>query len=527
MQSILAAILGLLVAAIYADDNGSISTSAQSDSPPDWANNNALQLNLSSDPIQYTVVPVLPNAGTNGTNSSGIQTININGVMIATDVSNFNKITSPNDVAYISCDGSSNTFISTNELLNDVVNANPKAIVLYSLAATWCSLDFTNPPAFSNIFSMADSGEAQGVLNSLNGTANGRVVNVSITGNASSTDSGNSGGGTSNSTVAMSILYTITALITLLFLVIIATGAVRAHRYPERYGPRRALGGRPRQSRAKGLARAVLETLPIVKFNNNQEPIKPDPDLELDAATTDGRDARTQRSSSILTQEVPQHEVATATPATAAAAASDSKTGDAAPAVEAHGAVEANPPPVASPPPVVNVGCSICTEDFTEGEDMRVLPCNHTFHPNCIDPWLINVSGTCPLCRLDLRPEAETHEGDIGMATALNRGPGDRTSTLPPPLALEGEDGEGGHPHHRHRISRFFDVNRLRQATAEEQIEALRQMRSTRQTDAEAHEAGATHDTERERGQRAHLTAKLKEKFRIRTRARSPEREQD
>ncbi|KAL7963611.1 hypothetical protein V8C34DRAFT_3389 [Trichoderma compactum] len=521
MQSVLAAVLGLLVTAIYADDSGTISTSAQSDSPPDWANNNALQLNLSSDPIQYTVVPVLPNAGTNGSSNSGIQTIDINGVMIATDVSNFNKITSPNDVAYISCDGSSNTFISTNELLNDVVNANPKAIVLYSLAATWCSLDFANPPAFSNIFSMADSGEAQGVLDSLNGTANGRVVNVSITGNSSSTDSNDSGGGTSNSTVAMSILYTITALITLLFLVIIATGAVRAHRYPERYGPRRALGGRPRQSRAKGLARAVLETLPIVKFNNNQEPIKPDPDLELDAATTDGRDARTQRSSSILTQEAAHHEVATATPATAAAAAGDSKAGDAAPAVEAHGAVEANPPPV------VNVGCSICTEDFTEGEDMRVLPCNHTFHPNCIDPWLINVSGTCPLCRLDLRPEAESNEGDIGPAIGLNRGPGDRSSTLPPPLVLEGEEGEGGHAHHRHRISRFFDVNRLRQATAEEQIEALRQMRSTRQTDAETHEAGATQDAERERGQRAHLTAKLKEKFRIRTRARSPEREQD
>ncbi|UKZ80449.1 hypothetical protein TrVFT333_008210 [Trichoderma virens FT-333] len=158
---------------------------------------------------------------------------------------------------------------------------------------------------------------------------------------------------------------------------------------------------------------------------------------------------------------------------------------------------------------------------------MRVLPCNHTFHPNCIDPWLINVSGTCPLCRLDLRPEAETHEGDIGLATALNRGPGDRNSTLPPPLALEGEDGEGSHAHHRHRISRFFDVNRLRQATAEEQIEALRQMRSTRHNDTEAPEAGAVHDAERERGQRAHLTAKLKEKFRIRTRARSPDRRQD
>lgn len=309
--------------------------------------------------------------------------------MIATDVSNFNKITSPNDVAYLSCDApSSDTFISTNQMLNDIISANPKAIVLYSLAGTWCSLDFATPPTFSNILSMADSGEAQGVLNSLNGTANGRVVDVSITGNATGVADGNPGGGGSNSTVAMSILYTITALITLLFLVIITTGAVRAHRYPERYGPRRALGGRPRQSRAKGLARAVLETLPIVKFNN-QESTKPDPELELETATTDGRDARTQRSSSILTEDA-QPEATTAasaaSAATAATAATGGKeTGDAAPAAEA------------SPVPVENVGCSICTEDFKEGEDMRVLPCNHKFHPNCIDPWLVNVSGTCPL----------------------------------------------------------------------------------------------------------------------------------
>merc|ERR1711939_833497 len=43
-------------------------------------------------------------------------------------------------------------------------------------------------------------------------------------------------------------------------------------------------------------------------------------------------------------------------------------------------------------------GCSICTEDFERGQDVRVLPCQHSFHPACIDPWLLNVSGTCPLC---------------------------------------------------------------------------------------------------------------------------------
>jgi hypothetical protein len=311
--------------------------------------------------------------------------MNIDGTMIATDVSNFNKVTKPNDVAYLSCDDpSSSTFISTNQMLNDLISANPKAIVLYSLAGTWCNLNFATPPAFSNILSMADSGEAQNVLSFLNGTANGRVVDVSITGNSSAGDpNGNpTGGGSGNSSVAMSILYTITGLITLLFLVIIATGAIRAHRYPERYGPRRALGGRPRQSRAKGLARAVLETLPIVKFNN-QDSAKPDPELELDTATTDGRDARTQKSASILTEDA-RHEATTA-------ATGGSETKDAVPVAESHGAAEP------SPSAVGNVGCSICTEDFKEGEDMRVLPCNHQFHPNCIDPWLINVSGTCPL----------------------------------------------------------------------------------------------------------------------------------
>ena len=41
--------------------------------------------------------------------------------------------------------------------------------------------------------------------------------------------------------------------------------------------------------------------------------------------------------------------------------------------------------------------CSICTEDFGENDDIRVLPCSHIYHRYCIDPWLLGFGGTCPL----------------------------------------------------------------------------------------------------------------------------------
>ena len=43
--------------------------------------------------------------------------------------------------------------------------------------------------------------------------------------------------------------------------------------------------------------------------------------------------------------------------------------------------------------------CAICVDDFRENDMTRVLPCNHFFHPDCIDPWLISHSSMCPLCK--------------------------------------------------------------------------------------------------------------------------------
>ncbi|KFZ17405.1 hypothetical protein V502_04609 [Pseudogymnoascus sp. VKM F-4520 (FW-2644)] len=41
--------------------------------------------------------------------------------------------------------------------------------------------------------------------------------------------------------------------------------------------------------------------------------------------------------------------------------------------------------------------CSVCTEDFAEYENVRILPCGHIYHQRCIDPWLLDFGSTCPL----------------------------------------------------------------------------------------------------------------------------------
>lgn len=41
--------------------------------------------------------------------------------------------------------------------------------------------------------------------------------------------------------------------------------------------------------------------------------------------------------------------------------------------------------------------CSICMEVYSESQCIKTLPCQHTFHTNCIDTWLSSASLNCPL----------------------------------------------------------------------------------------------------------------------------------
>ena len=45
--------------------------------------------------------------------------------------------------------------------------------------------------------------------------------------------------------------------------------------------------------------------------------------------------------------------------------------------------------------------CSICLEEFKEGDKIKKLNCNHVYHEECLIPWL-NKNDYCPMCRQNI-----------------------------------------------------------------------------------------------------------------------------
>lgn len=43
--------------------------------------------------------------------------------------------------------------------------------------------------------------------------------------------------------------------------------------------------------------------------------------------------------------------------------------------------------------------CVVCLDGFHNSNmKLRKLPCEHVFHKSCIDEWIFNNSGKCPIC---------------------------------------------------------------------------------------------------------------------------------
>jgi hypothetical protein len=408
----------------------------------------------------------------------------IEGNLYLTNDSSVSNI-SDGEIAYISCNPTDySDFLGAQGVFDQAYgqgNANISGVILYSTVTDYCDFedDMSAMSGFP-VLSMTNKTDSLAVLNQIDDLAVHMKYFVQVEARGTSnTNNGNSQqpnplGPSPSTAVAMIILYSITGIITALFLVIILTGAIRAHRNPERYGPRNVMG-RPRQSRAKGLGRAILETIPIIKFGEKEEPAKPG-DVEL--GSTSGNSNTDVPSTTTATTEVPPAKTTTAT-----VTATKAQTQEILETPQQTTPVTEQPEGIAAaiaPTAVASgstdgtsnhdaLGCTICTEDFEKGQDIRVLPCDHKFHPECVDPWLLNVSGTCPLCRVDLRP-TKTNESSSSQ----------QPDELAPPLNPEtGGEAEGSH----HRRTGLRDILFFRShpdAPAEERISALRRLREQR-----------------------------------------------
>ena len=300
------------------------------------------------------------------------------------------------DIAYISCEPSDYSGnIDAAKTIGYAVNNRPSAIVLYSKYAATCNFTPSGDFQYTSMYTMQNANSSATVVDGLQKNnppypfSTISVDQTSVNGTSDSGSSGSSSGGLGKSpttAVAMIILYSITGIITALFLIIIIVGAIRAHRHPERYGPRRVIG-RVRQGRAKGLARAMLETLPIVKFGDKDED---------DKNVVQGRDIEMADASKNAAAATDHREDGASTSNTVAPGESGP---DVVKTEAAAGSAQRPEGTAAGPGDNADTGlaCSVCTDDFIKGQDIRVLPCKHKFHPECIDPWLLNVSGTCPL----------------------------------------------------------------------------------------------------------------------------------
>ncbi|KAI0369673.1 hypothetical protein BV20DRAFT_967655 [Pilatotrama ljubarskyi] len=292
-------------------------------------------------------------------------------------------------------------------------------------------------------------------------TAWNATDNSTHSGNASSVSGGSdgdSGNKNTNTSLAMIILYAITGCVSALFCIVIISGAIRAIRHPERYGPRSAdttaFGGPGPygpQSRARGLTRAILDTFPVVKFgradaaadDGSAIPVKdiesantadlpymaPTRTVNAPSSAPDAQGVEVELrewqlvASQLESDEKPDAALAAGLPTLPHTRQADTSDIDDDPSKRASSSqipqsqVVPRPPrrpqaegPSGSEKDVVPdaIGretCPICIVDFEEGDDLRVLPCegHHRFHQECVDQWLLELSSSCPLCRQDFQ----------------------------------------------------------------------------------------------------------------------------
>jgi hypothetical protein len=144
-------------------------------------------------------------------------------------------------------------------------------------------------------------------------------------------------------------LYVIAATASVLIVVGITIAVLRARCYDGSWAANHS--GQPRQ---RSMAKALLKNIPLVQYDDEIDFLPNMAKSSFDGSMKSSQaDDETTRSTSVPEKTT-----------------SIVKTG--------------------------NSTCAICTDEFVKNQLVRVLPCGHLFHQNCVDEWLVKRSRTCP-----------------------------------------------------------------------------------------------------------------------------------
>ncbi|WWC63254.1 uncharacterized protein I303_105854 [Kwoniella dejecticola CBS 10117] len=313
-----------------------------------------------------------------------------------------------------------------------------------------------------------------GTLTARNSTGQATATGIP---NAEPTSDSSSGGGSNKKTSApMIVLYTITGVVSFMFIFMLIMGARRAMLHPERYGRRENDDEYGPQSAARGLAQAVLDTFPIIKYNRNDQyagagaaagsPKRLSSENNLHSislnrlsGTEDAERRRTngyyegdnyaESSNSGGKSGVGTNVTEVEKRMSSIASGSGHHTPDESHIVGRERDQE--------PGDKEGQQCPICLVDFEPGDDLRVLPCEreHAYHQSCIDPWLLEVSSSCPLCRKDFNAPS-TSVLSNSQNSNESQSPSPQSSTYPVDQQTQAQAQAAQQPPTQHGFARYL-----------------------------------------------------------------------